>query len=277
MFVSHFHAEYNRRSDIYVGHRVMQALEAAQWIKLTSAGADLTIYAGDFNTEPSDTPYWLLRTVGRLRDSWLEVHKSEAGGQTCDTGDNTYCSQPGGLGKRIDYIMFRPGRGAAKVGVVSARLPLSRRIPASMSARLGREVSYSDHEAVHSVLQMTSGGQGESSSEENHSSLESKQTIERAIELIDRAQTRTSFDQKFYSVLALIISLAFIGTFSQLLDLNSLLLECFMFATRMILSLSGTYTICMATLFNRRERNALLGTRSTLILLQKQNRSYGSL
>ena len=64
-----------------------------------------------------------------------------------------------------------------------------------MSARLGREVSYSDHEAVHSVLQMTSGGQGESSSEENHSSLESKQTIERAIELIDRAQTRTSFDQ----------------------------------------------------------------------------------
>ena len=89
-----------------------------------------------------------------------------------------------------------------------------------MSARLGREVSYSDHEAVHSVLQMTSGGQGELSSEENHSSLESKQTIERAIELIDRAKTRTSFDQKFYSVLALIISLAFIGTFSQLLDLN---------------------------------------------------------
>ena len=51
VFVSHFHAEYDRGDDIYAGHRVMQALEAAQWIKLTSAGADLSIYAGDFNTE----------------------------------------------------------------------------------------------------------------------------------------------------------------------------------------------------------------------------------
>ena len=27
--------------------------KAAQWIKLTSSGADLTVYAGDFNTEPT--------------------------------------------------------------------------------------------------------------------------------------------------------------------------------------------------------------------------------
>ena len=38
-----------------------QALEAAQWVKLTSPGADLTIYAGDFNTEPGDVPYRILR------------------------------------------------------------------------------------------------------------------------------------------------------------------------------------------------------------------------
>ena len=38
-----------------------QALEAAQWVKLTSPGADLTIYAGDFNTEPVDVPYRILR------------------------------------------------------------------------------------------------------------------------------------------------------------------------------------------------------------------------
>ena len=50
VFVSHLHAEYNRANDMYVGHRVSQALEAAQWIKLTSSGADLTIYAGDFNS-----------------------------------------------------------------------------------------------------------------------------------------------------------------------------------------------------------------------------------
>ena len=38
-----------------------QALEAAQWVKLTAPGADLTIYAGDFNTEPGDVPYRILR------------------------------------------------------------------------------------------------------------------------------------------------------------------------------------------------------------------------
>ena len=219
VFVSHFHAEYDRSNDIYVGHRVMQALEAAQWIKLTSAGADLTIYAGDFNTEPVDTPYKLLRTVARLRDSWLEVHDSEVGGQTCDTGYNSYSSDPGGLGKRIDYIMFRPGQGARNVRTVSSQLPLNRRIPASF----GREVSYSDHEAVHSVLEIHTGGSGDSSDAGNmHSSTSNhrKDTIDKSIDLIDRAQARTSFDQKFYSALFLIITLAFIGTFSQLLDLD---------------------------------------------------------
>ena len=224
VFVSHFHAEYDRSNDIYVGHRVMQALEAAQWIKLTSAGADLTIYAGDFNTEPVDTPYKLLRTVARLRDSWLEVHDSEVGGQTCDTGYNSYSSDPGGLGKRIDYIMYRPGKGASHVKTVSSQLPLNRRIPASMSATLGREVSYSDHEAVHSVLEISQGGSGDSSDAKNMNSSNNsnhrRETIDKAIELIERAQEKTSFDQAFYSVLFLIITLAFIGTFSQLLDLD---------------------------------------------------------
>ena len=222
MFVSHFHAEYDRSNDIYVGHRVMQALEAAQWVKLTSAGADLTIYAGDFNTEPTDPPYKLLRTVSRLRDSWLEVHDSEAGGQTCDTGYNSYSSDPRGLGKRIDYIMFRPGIEATNVRTVSSQLPLNRRIPASMSALLGREVSYSDHEAVHSILEMSSRGRGDSLVDRNlNTSNKSKlsgETIDKAIELIQRALTKTSFAQKFYLAMFFFITLSFIGTFSQLLD-----------------------------------------------------------
>jgi hypothetical protein len=30
-------------------------VESALWIKLSSSSADLTIYAGDFNTEPKET------------------------------------------------------------------------------------------------------------------------------------------------------------------------------------------------------------------------------
>lgn len=36
IFVSHYHAEYDHKNDVYLGHRVIHALESAQWIKLTS-------------------------------------------------------------------------------------------------------------------------------------------------------------------------------------------------------------------------------------------------
>ena len=57
LYVSHYHANYDPTNDIYLGHRVIHAFESAQWIKLASSSADLTIYAGDFNNEPKDIPY----------------------------------------------------------------------------------------------------------------------------------------------------------------------------------------------------------------------------
>ena len=61
VYTSHYHAEYDRKHDVYLGHRVLHALESAEWIRLSSSSADLTIYAGDFNTEPTDVPYKMLR------------------------------------------------------------------------------------------------------------------------------------------------------------------------------------------------------------------------
>ena len=70
LYVSHYHANYDPSNDIYLGHRVIHAFESAQWIKLTSSAADLTIYAGDFNTDPSSLPYRILRNVATLQDAW---------------------------------------------------------------------------------------------------------------------------------------------------------------------------------------------------------------
>ena len=70
LYVSHYHANYAPDNDIYLGHRVIHAFESAQWIKLTSSAADLTIYAGDFNTEPTSLPYRILRNVATLKDTW---------------------------------------------------------------------------------------------------------------------------------------------------------------------------------------------------------------
>ena len=69
LFVSHYHAtyDYNPVTDVYLGHRVVHGVESAQWIKLSSSSADLTVYAGDFNTEPKDIPYQIVRHVTPLR------------------------------------------------------------------------------------------------------------------------------------------------------------------------------------------------------------------
>jgi hypothetical protein len=65
------------------------------------------------------------------------------GGETCGTPYNTYCTinevEEYPMGKRIDYIMYRAGPDKT-VQITECRLPLARRIPASLSACLGKEV-----------------------------------------------------------------------------------------------------------------------------------------
>ena len=55
----------------------MHSVESAQWIKLSASSADLTIYAGDFNTEPKDVPYQIVRHVTPLLDAWVEANGPE--------------------------------------------------------------------------------------------------------------------------------------------------------------------------------------------------------
>ena len=143
-------------------------------------------------------------------------------------------------------------------------------------------VSYSDHEAVASVLSLESVSPGVSGDHQQRRQLtqaevqKREDTLQDAVKVIDKAYYRTKFDQKFYSVLSALIWVAFWCTFAQLLS-DSLILECGMFLLRLILSLSGVYTLLMATIFNRRERHALSATRATLSLLAAQSSSYGSI
>ena len=89
LFTSHYHANYSPRDDVYLAHRIVHSVESAQWIKLSSASADLTIYAGDFNTEPSEVPYQIVRHVTPLEDAWVEANGAE-GGETSETPGNSY-------------------------------------------------------------------------------------------------------------------------------------------------------------------------------------------
>ena len=216
VFTSHYHAEYCRSQDIYLGHRVMQALEAAQWIKLTSSGADLTIYAGDFNTEPVDVPYSLLRSVASLYDSWVVATGVSGGGETCGTPGNTYTTSTEiaeyPRGKRIDYVMYRPGPD--KVALAThCSLPLPSAIPAPTP------VSYSDHEAVAATIHVkdkTGGGGGDTHGYKEHNNKDTT-AVAASINLIEKALLETKTDQKLYLIIALVALFLFMASFSQII------------------------------------------------------------
>jgi len=82
LWINHFqiHAEYNRANDEYLAHRVAQSFSLAQFVRFTSARAQLTLVCGDLNLEPTDLGLRLIRENTGLGDCWLDkvwarIHK----------------------------------------------------------------------------------------------------------------------------------------------------------------------------------------------------------
>ncbi|XP_023324936.1 putative neutral sphingomyelinase [Eurytemora carolleeae] len=191
---------------------VLQALEAAQWIRLTSCAADLTIYAGDFNSEPTDVPFNILRQVGGLEDSWAVVNGSKEGGGTCGTPYNTYTTskekKEAPAGKRIDYILYTSGP-KIQVSAVECKLPLPQRIPVSINYK---QLSYSDHEGVAAVLKIENN-QGKSGEQKRQSS-EREQCLERATALVKNAVEASRKDKFIFLIISIFCLVCFLLTFS---------------------------------------------------------------
>lgn len=150
VYVTHLHAEYCREKDSYLPHRVVQAWELQQFIRHTSAGADVVIVGGDLNMHPQDLGNRLLRAYTGLRDSYLETTNFDG----CEDGmtliaDNPFISKkelvPFEKGIRIDYILFK---GSSRMDIHCD----------SMSTTKGsipeHPFPYSDHEALTAELRM---------------------------------------------------------------------------------------------------------------------------
>ncbi|XP_022597957.1 sphingomyelin phosphodiesterase 2 [Seriola dumerili] len=152
VYVTHLHAEYCREKDSYLPHRVVQAWELQQFVRHTSAGADVVILGGDLNMHPQDLGNRLLMSYTGLRDSYLETDKFDG----CENGltliaDNAFISKkelgPFEEGIRIDYILFK---GSPKMDIFCD----------SMSTTKGsvpdHPFPYSDHEALTAELRLES-------------------------------------------------------------------------------------------------------------------------
>ena len=262
-------------NDVYLGHRVIHALESAQWIKLASSSADLTIYGGDFNTEPTDVPYKLLKYLTPLLDSWEEVHGIE-GGESCDAPANSFCNQslleryPDG--KRIDYIMFQPGPNV-QAEATSCTLPLPNRVP-------NKNYSYSDHEAVSATIRISKDTQSFRSAPEykRHMSLKCRHdtlsAVKESKKIIEKSKRHVDWDGMFFTILCVSLLIVLILSFIPIAVLDKdyhAYVEVGLFIPRFLLSMAIILSGLMATLFNKRERNSLNSALNALQLIEKQD------
>uniref|UniRef100_A0A224Z970 sphingomyelin phosphodiesterase n=1 Tax=Rhipicephalus zambeziensis TaxID=60191 RepID=A0A224Z970_9ACAR len=152
LYVTHLHAEYNRNYDTYLSHRICQSFELSQYVKHTSATCDLAILAGDFNTEPLDPPYNIIIYNSDLVDAFVDQEKcnreSMCVGATCGHPDNKYTTSyeksscP--TGKRIDYVMYKVGRGVTVT--TKSCMTLKLKTPSGLP--------FSDHEPVEVVMRV---------------------------------------------------------------------------------------------------------------------------
>ncbi|KAL2104228.1 hypothetical protein ACEWY4_001096 [Coilia grayii] len=148
VYVTHLHAEYSRAKDDYLPHRTVQAWELLNFIRHTSADADLVVLGGDLNMHPQDLGTRLLRAHTGLRDCYAETDTFHG----CEDGitliaDNPFTKKkdllPFEKGIRIDYILIK---GSDRVCVRCE----------SMSTTKGsvpdKPFPYSDHESLTSQL-----------------------------------------------------------------------------------------------------------------------------
>lgn len=153
LYVTHLHAEYNRNCDVYLSHRICQSFELSQYVKHTSESCDLAIVGGDFNTEPLDPPYNIILYNTDLVDTFVDQEKFDRDsicvGATCGHPDNVYTTSyekstcP--TGKRIDYIMYKVGRGV-NIETKSCTTP---------NLKTPSGLPLSDHEPVEVVMRVT--------------------------------------------------------------------------------------------------------------------------
>ncbi len=278
VYTSHYHAEYDRDHDVYLGHRVIHALESAQWIKLASSSADITLYSGDFNTEPTDVPYKMVRAIAPLQDAWRAVHGEEGpGGETCETPANSF-SAPASLsdwpqGKRIDYIMYAAGPNV-RARAVTCELPLPSRVP-------GKMYSYSDHEAVTATIRLTRTKKQRHQTVPEYcreTSLRCRDpcldAVNEALEIIRRSQDYVDKDGLRYALVAALLLILLVASFIPLVLLDPpyhALLEVGLFFPRFVITVGLMFFFLMATLFNKKERNALSSAKVSLQLIRDQD------
>ncbi|CAD5222386.1 unnamed protein product [Bursaphelenchus xylophilus] len=188
VYTTHLHAEYNRENDLYLPHRIAQCFELAQFVRYTSRAADMILLAGDFNIEPDDLGYLIIRYVGNLYDAWVNrSNMDDRDGMTCERPDNIYtpdymrklCPE----GKRLDYIMYQSGKSCI------------------VEPKPG---NFSDHVGVTATFSLS----GEDSTSVEGECLPkvplSNAFLERSLAIVEEGEVRVLWDRRLFMAMCII-------------------------------------------------------------------------
>lgn len=152
-------------------------------------------------------------------------------------------------GKRIDYIMYRPGSNV-KVHLKKYALPLPERVP-------GQPFSYSDHEAVSATLKLEKcevcGPDFDVDSQ--------KMLLSESIQICDEALRRLMVQKLVYWLFSLILLGLLIVTIVTNPPFGYPVIY---HVLRVVLTGALCFTVVMGTLWNRIERSAVLAGKLTM-------------
>ncbi|OXU23225.1 hypothetical protein TSAR_014811 [Trichomalopsis sarcophagae] len=244
VYVAHLHAEYCRENDEYNAHRVMQAFDTAQFIRMTRGGADAVILGGDLNTEPQDLAFRIICGIAELSDA---CSKDANNLGTSECAKNSYTdlrvARKIPQGKRIDHILYL-GSKRYKLDVSEFSHPFPTRVP-------DKTFSYSDHEAVMASFKFTKGYHNANTSNDI------KEHLKEAINVCEAALRNVRRQRLWYLIASLILIIPLVWSmgldylmtnFESSIGFNLLRL----FVTSVL-----CYTLFMSTIWNSLEKNAL--------------------
>lgn len=152
-------------------------------------------------------------------------------------------------GKRIDYIMYRPS-ATVKVNLKTYALPLPERIPE-------KSFSYSDHEAISITLHLEKCDICETNLDKDSQ----KMILNESIQVCDVALRRLVIQKRVYWIFSFILIALLVTTIVTNPPFGYPIIY---HVLRVVLTGVSCFTIVMATLWNRIEKNAVLAGKLTM-------------
>ncbi|XP_058789340.1 putative neutral sphingomyelinase [Phymastichus coffea] len=262
IYVAHLHAEYCRENDEYNAHRVMQAFDTAQFIRMTKGGADAVILGGDLNTEPQDLAYRIICGVAGLTDTC--ARSSDCLG-TNECAKNSYTSsnisRKSPQGKRIDYILYM-GSKKCQVEVSDFLHPFPSRVP-------DMNFSYSDHEAIMASLKLKKGSQNEADN------IDVRDSLKEAMSICEAALSNVQRQRIWYLLASFVIVIPLLLSMGLDYLVSNIGISIGFNFLRLLLTALLCYSLFMSSLWNKLEQNALkAGCSAMEIHLMKLSNNY---